>query len=93
MCLPNALSPSWLTCERSDQPVRSSRGVARKRNGINHVSGVPTVAKPHQQALEHAMFMIGIDPHKGSHTAAAVDCSESVIDTLRVIADDRRCRS
>ena len=36
------------------------------------------------------MFMIGIDPHKGSHTAAAVDRSELVIDTLRVIADDRQ---
>ncbi len=36
------------------------------------------------------MFMIGIDSHKGSHTAAAVDRSESVIDTLRVIADDRQ---
>jgi len=33
------------------------------------------------------MFMIGIDPHKGSHTAAAVDCNETVIDTLRVDAD------
>jgi transposase len=33
------------------------------------------------------MFMIGIDPHKGSHTAAAVDRSESVIATLRVEAD------
>lgn len=33
------------------------------------------------------MFMIGIDPHKGSHTAAAVDHSETVIDTLRVVAD------
>ena len=39
------------------------------------------------------MFMIGIDPHKGSHTAAAVDRSESVIDTIRVVADrDQRCR-
>ncbi len=33
------------------------------------------------------MFMIGIDPHKGSHTAAAVDHSETVIDTFRVVAD------
>jgi transposase len=33
------------------------------------------------------MFMIGIDPHKGSHTAAAVDRNETVIDTLRVDAD------
>jgi transposase len=33
------------------------------------------------------MFMIGIDPHKGSHTAVAVDQTEAVIDTLRVDAD------
>lgn len=33
------------------------------------------------------MFMIGIDPHKGSHTASAVDHTETVIDTLRVLAD------
>ena len=33
------------------------------------------------------MFMIGIDPHKGSHTAAAVDRDEAVIGTLRVDAD------
>jgi transposase len=33
------------------------------------------------------MFMIGIDPHKGSHTAAAVDRDEAVIDTIRVEAD------
>lgn len=33
------------------------------------------------------MFMIEIDPHKGSHTAAAVDRNESVIDTIRVDAD------
>ncbi len=32
------------------------------------------------------MFMIGIDLHKGSHTASAVDHTEAVIDTLRVIA-------
>ena len=29
------------------------------------------------------MFIIGIDPHKGSHTAVAVDRSESVVDTIR----------
>ena len=33
------------------------------------------------------MFMIGIDPHKGSHTAAAVNRDEAVIDTIRVDAD------
>jgi len=33
------------------------------------------------------MFIIGIDTHKGSHTAVAVDRSESVVDTIRVEAD------
>lgn len=33
------------------------------------------------------MFIIGIDPHKGSHTAAAVDADKVVIDTIRVDAD------
>lgn len=33
------------------------------------------------------MFMIGIDPHKGSHTAVAVDRSEAVVDAIRVDAD------
>ena len=33
------------------------------------------------------MFMIGIDPHKGSHTAVAIDRSEVVLDTIRVDAD------
>jgi transposase len=39
------------------------------------------------------MFMIGVDPHKGSHTAVAVDRTEAVIDTVRVDADrDQRAR-
>ncbi len=28
--------------------------------------------------------MIGIDPHKGSHTAVAIDCDEHVVDEFRV---------
>ncbi|MFN8020833.1 MAG: IS110 family transposase [Acidimicrobiales bacterium] len=37
--------------------------------------------------------MIGIDPHKGSHTAVVVDRSEAVLDTIRVTADrDQRDR-
>lgn len=39
------------------------------------------------------MFIIGIDPHKGSHTAAVVDRDREVIDTIRVDADrDQRAR-
>ena len=33
------------------------------------------------------MITIGIDPHKGSHTATAVDEHEAVVGELRVIAD------
>jgi transposase len=33
------------------------------------------------------MFIIGIDPHKGWHTAVAVDQSETVVATIRVDAD------
>ena len=33
------------------------------------------------------MFMIGVDPHKGSHTAVVVDRNEAVLDTIRVDAD------
>ena len=46
MCLSNALPPVGLASERTDHPARSSHGVARNRNGIDHVSGVPTVANP-----------------------------------------------
>ena len=33
------------------------------------------------------MFTIGIDPHKSTHTAAVLDCSETVIEELRLVAD------
>ena len=33
------------------------------------------------------MFAIGIDPHKGTHTAAVLDGTESVVDELRLVAD------
>jgi transposase len=36
------------------------------------------------------VFIIGIDPHKGSHTAAVLDRSETVIGELRVSADRRQ---
>jgi transposase len=33
------------------------------------------------------MFIIGIDPHRGSHTATVLDGAEEVLDELRVTAD------
>jgi transposase len=36
------------------------------------------------------MFIIGIDPHRGSHTATVLDGAEEVVDELRVTADGRQ---
>jgi transposase len=36
------------------------------------------------------MFVIGIDPHRGSHTAAVLDGSEEMLGELRVVADRRQ---
>lgn len=36
------------------------------------------------------MFIIGIDPHRGSHTAAVLDGNEELLDELRVVADRRQ---
>jgi transposase len=36
------------------------------------------------------VFIIGIDPHKGSHTAAVIDSDEQVVGELSVCADRRQ---
>jgi transposase len=36
------------------------------------------------------MIMIGVDPHKGSHTAVALDLDERVLDEVQVRADRRQ---
>jgi transposase len=36
------------------------------------------------------VFIIGIDPHKGSHTAAVIDCDEQLVGELSVVADRRQ---
>jgi transposase len=68
-----------LASERTDRWARPSRGMARirdaRRGELNH------------ETREHVMFIIGIDPHKGSHTAVVVDCREAVVATIRVDAD------
>jgi transposase len=40
--------------------------------------------------VEGFVFIVGIDPHKGSHTAAVLDRTETVIRELRVVADQRQ---
>src|SRR6478736_6149170 len=37
------------------------------------------------------MVVIGVDPHKGSHTAVAVDRDENELDELRVRSSKKQC--
>jgi transposase len=46
--------------------------------------GVPFLSE------EDFVFVIGIDPHKGSHTAAVIDRDEQLVGELSVIADRRQ---
>ena len=65
-----------------------TRGVARKRRELNEPkSGVPTSDPYHREKEQFQMTItIGIDPHKASHTAVAIDNTEHVLDEFRVRA-------
>ena len=74
---------------RADLPG-PRRGVAQKRRECHTVlkSGVPaTVFTGHQEEGPFmAVVMIGIDPHKASHTAVAISAAEEPLGELRVRA-------
>ena len=60
-------------------------GVARKRREhIKLKSGVPTSVHHDQEGI--VMTMIGIDPHKATHTAVAIDDNEVVLDEFKLRA-------
>jgi hypothetical protein len=44
----------------------------------------------HFRDEETFVFIIGIDPHKGSHTAAVLDRDERLVVEVLVIADRRQ---
>src|SRR3954470_14531142 len=71
------------------QSVVSRRGVARKRrepsrSEIRHARRDLHV--PSSKEVWVSGVMIGIDPHKGSHTALALDASETKLGQVRVRA-------
>jgi transposase len=81
---------SRLAFERQGRPPESGRGVARNGiEGSEHTSH--QVCPPWQhhwlRQRRNNVFVIGIDPHRGSHTATVLDGKEVVIDELRVVAD------
>src|ERR1700674_4186129 len=57
-------------------------------------------ASPHQECPPRRstsdrgglVFIIGIDPHKGSHTAAVIDTDEQLVDEMSVRGDRRQRR-
>src|SRR6201996_508574 len=62
------------------------RGTAADQPGIRHARhGIPAGAREERGQLM-AAAMIGVDPHKGSHTAVAIGTAEEVLGQVRVRA-------
>src|ERR1019366_418146 len=83
MCLPSApadwLSNEWL-------PVWTSPRVAQKRNR-HEIQTRSALAVSNPTTKEELMtIIIGIDPHKASHTAVAIGCDEQQLAEIRVRA-------
>lgn len=92
--LPNALPPEvgWLLFERATHRVPAMAWLEKGKR-IPPSSGVPAVVNPLGTHQEVEMFVIGVDPHKGSHTAAVLDTDERIHAEVRVRADrDQRRR-
>ena len=86
--LENALPPSgWLSSDEAILPVPVLwRGSKQERHPRIRSArrGVPLLIE------EDFVFIIGIDPHKGSHTAAVIDGDEHLVGELSVRADRRQ---
>src|SRR6478672_13728351 len=87
--LPNRLPVAVAAWLPNEVPVVGSRrGLARKRReraDTELQSDMPTTVLHTLNEEEHPVtVMIGIDPHKGSHTAVAVDAGERSLAELRV---------
>jgi len=82
----------WLINEVS--PVGFCRGVARKRCGADR-SGIRHARRGHLQPSWKggplvAAVMIGVDPHKGSHTAVAIGAAEETLGQVRALGDTHK---
>jgi transposase len=52
---------------------------------------VPVARLYPDDGRQHDMVFIGIDPHKGSHTAVAIDRDETQLAELRVRSSKQQC--
>src|SRR6266487_6604372 len=90
--LPPASPLRGLAFERRASVPGSRRGVAQKRSASADV--IPGIGRarhglPPGQWKERAVMAvvtIGVDPHKGSHTAVAINAAEQPLGQLRVRA-------
>jgi hypothetical protein len=83
MCLPSAPS-DWLSNEWL--PVWTLPRVARKRN-VHEIQTRSALAVPKPTTKEELMtVIIGIDPHKASHTAVAIGSDERQLAEIKVRA-------
>src|SRR5256714_10654456 len=84
-----ACRPLWPGLRTRCQPAGSRPWLARKRcapetTGIRHAATVSH--SPGEEEPLMAPVMIGIDPHKGSHTAVAIGADEEPLRQVRVPA-------
>src|SRR5215207_7786616 len=63
------------------------RGSKQARRNHPHQDCPPWHTTTLDSHEEDDVFIIGIDPHKGSHTAAVLDDQETLVGELRVVAD------
>ena len=89
--LPNRLPAAWPGLITMCQPVGPLpwRGSKEVRPLIDPELGMPATG-PHMSSRGRgqpmAAVMIGVDPHKGSHTAVVIDQAEMALDQVRVRA-------
>jgi hypothetical protein len=90
--LQNALLPviGWLPSEQTACRI-SAAAWLENRTEHSISSGLPAAAFPSgNQSRRFRVFVIGIDPHKGSHSAVVLDQHEQLVGELRVRARRRQ---
>src|SRR5260370_1040959 len=90
--LEKCLPPSGLAFERSaSSPGSPSRAWLETGSCTFPSSGVPVAHLHPDDERQHDMVLIGIDPHKGSHTAVAIDRDETKLGELRLRSSKQQC--
>src|SRR5712692_57682 len=82
-----AVACSRLAYERSCPPTGSHRGVARKRcerTILRNQECPPWSSRTTIRKDNEMMVMIGVDPHKRSHTAVAIDGDDVELAAIEV---------